>query len=144
MAGIPNNQAVIRARRERLWSMLTKGMRISEIAQTLNVDSSTVNRDIKFMSALSNNFLNDLARRTLPQMYSISIDGIKDILKESWSIYASKDEKINWFQRLAALKLAKDCHESIFHLLSEGPSVLAMRNLEERLFLIENNNRQAS
>jgi IS30 family transposase len=126
MAGIPNNQTVIRARRERLWSLLTKGMRISEIAQALNVDSSTVNRDIKFLTTYSQNYLNDLARSTLPFMYQTSIEGIRSILKECWNIYQSDDSKINWFQRLNALKLAKEC-----------PSVMYLRQLQERLSQIE-------
>ena len=37
MAGIPNNQATIRERREKLWTLLTKGMKRYEIAKELNV-----------------------------------------------------------------------------------------------------------
>jgi IS30 family transposase len=138
MAGIPNNQVTIIARRERLWSLLTKGMRTSEIAQTLNVDTSTVNRDIKFLTLQSQNYLNDLARSTLPFMYQTSIEGIRSILKECWNIYQSSDEKINWFQRLSALKLAKECNEAIFNLLDQGPSIMYVKQLQERLVLIEN------
>ena len=36
------------------------------------------------------------------------------------------------------MKLIKECNEVIFRLLDEGPSVLAMRQLQERLILIEN------
>ena len=117
MAGIPNNQAIIRERREKLWTLLTRGMKIFEIAKELNVDNSTVSRDIKFLTAQSQNYLNNLARSTLPFMYQTSIEGIRSILKECWNIYQSDDEKINWFQRLNALKLAKECHESIFKLM---------------------------
>ena len=56
--------------------------------------------------------------------------------------YQSQDYKINMYQKLAALKLIKECHEAVFDLLDEGPSVLAMRQLQERLILIEN--RQAN
>jgi IS30 family transposase len=62
MAGIPNNQAVIRERREKLWSPLTRGMKTCEIAKELNVDNSTVSRDIKYLTAQSQNYLNDLAK----------------------------------------------------------------------------------
>ena len=109
MAGIPNNQATIRARREKLWSLLTKGISAYQIAKELNVDHSTVSRDIKFL-------------------------GIRSIMKECWLIYGSTD---NNFQRIAVLKLAKECHESIFKLVDEGPSVMYLKQLQERLAQIE-------
>jgi IS30 family transposase len=137
MAGIPNNQAVIRERREKLWSPLTRGMKTCEIAKELNVDNSTVSRDIKYLTAQSQNYLNDLAKETLPFMYQTSIEGIRSILKECWNIYQSNDNKINWFQRLAALKLAKECNEAIFNLVDEGPSVMYLKQLQEKLILIE-------
>jgi hypothetical protein len=70
-------------------------------------------------------------------MYQTSIEGIRSILKECWNIYQSNDNKINWFQRLAALKLAKECNEAIFNLVDEGPSVMYLKQLQEKLILIE-------
>src|SRR6476620_6846616 len=104
--------AVIAERRQRLWTLLTRGMKAYEIAKELNTDHSTVSRDIKFLTAQSQNYLNDLAKETLPFMYQTSIEGIRSILKECWNIYQSDDESVNWFQKLAALKLAKECNEA--------------------------------
>jgi hypothetical protein len=70
-------------------------------------------------------------------MYKTSIEGIREVLKECWNIYESTDESINYFQRLAALKLAKECNEAQFKLLSEGPSIMYVQNLEEKLTQIE-------
>ena len=70
-------------------------------------------------------------------MYQTSIQGIRDVLKECWNIYESTDEQVNYFQRLVALKLAKECNEAQFKLLSEGPSVMYVQNLEEKLTQIE-------
>jgi hypothetical protein len=58
-------------------------------------------------------------------------------LKECWNIYESTDEQVNYFQRLAALKLAKECNEAQFKLLSEGPSIMYVQSLEEKLTQIE-------
>jgi IS30 family transposase len=137
MAGIPNNQAVIRERREKLWTLLTRGMKTYEIAKELNVDNSTVSRDIKYLTAQSQNYLNNLAKETLPFMYQTSIEGIRSILKECWTIYQSQDLRINMYQKLAALKLAKECNEAIFNLVDEGPSVMYVKQLQERLLQIE-------
>ena len=109
-----------------------------EIAKELNINESTISRDIKFLTAESKNHLNSLAKETLPFMYHASILGIKEVIKESYNIYQSNDKSINWYQKLMALKLIKECHETIFKLLDEGPSVLAMRQLQEKVILIEN------
>ena len=42
------------------------------------------------------------------------------------------------YHKLAALKLIKECHESVFKLVDEGPSVVLVKQLQERLLLIEN------
>lgn len=36
------------------------------------------------------------------------------------------------------LKLIKECHESVFHLIDEGPSVMLLKQLQEKLINIEN------
>ena len=131
---IRNHKSVINERREKLFSLLTKGMKGYEIARELNVDTATVSRDIKFLTAQSQNYLNDLAKSTLPFMYQTSIEGIRSVMKECWYIYESTDNK---FQRLAALKLAKECHEAVFKLIDEGPSVMYLKQLEEKLIQIE-------
>jgi transcriptional antiterminator len=112
---IPNNQVVIKERREKIWALLTKGnMKGYEIAKQLNVSPPTVTRDIKFLTAESQNYLNDLARETLPFMYQISIEGIRDIIRECWAIYQSENTRdVNMYQRISALKLAKECNEQL-------------------------------
>ncbi len=87
----------------------------------------------------SQNYLNDLARETMPFMYQLSIEGIRDIIRECWAIYQrdENDETINMYQRLTALKLAKECNEAIFKLLEEGPSVMYLKQLQEKLAQVE-------
>jgi IS30 family transposase len=133
-----NSKSAIDERRQKLFALLTRGMKGYEIAKELRVDSATVSRDIKYLTGQSQNYLNSLAKETLPFMYQTSIEGIRDVIKEAWSIYQSNDKSINTFQKLAALRLVKECYESVFHLLDEGPSILAVRQLQERLVLIEN------
>ena len=62
-----------------------------EIAKQLAVDSATVSRDIKYLTEQSHNYLNDLAKETLPFMYQTSIEGIRDVIKECYFIYDSQD-----------------------------------------------------
>ena len=93
-------------------------MKRYEIAKMLGVDPATVSRDITYLVAQSQNYLNDLAKSTLPFMYQTSIEGIRSVMKECWNIYESTDNKNN-FQKLVALKLAKECHEAIFKLVDD-------------------------
>ncbi|MFZ0327139.1 MAG: hypothetical protein WAL66_07540 [Nitrososphaeraceae archaeon] len=132
ICNIRNNQTVVNERREKIFALLTKGMKGYQIAQELNV--ATVSRDIKHLT----DYLNSLARETLPFMFETSIGGIKQVLKECWNIYESNDESINYFQKIAALKLAKECHESQFKLLTEAPSLMMVKTLEEKLNQLEN------
>ena len=114
-------------------------MKTHEIARELNIDHSTISRDIKYLTAQSQSYLNSLAKETLPFMYQTSIEGIRDVINECWTIYQSEDNsRVNMYQKLAALKLIKECHESVFHLVDSGPSVMYLKQLQERLVLIEN------
>jgi hypothetical protein len=40
-------------------------------------------------------------------------------------------------QRLTALKLEKECNEAIFKLIEEGPSVMYLKQLQEKLAQVE-------
>ena len=134
----PHNRMQIKERRENILILLTKGMKGYEIAKELGVDASTVSRDIQYLISQSHNYLNSLAKEALPFMYQTSIEGIRSVLKECWNVYTIESNKeITWFHKLAALKLAKECNEALFRLTAEGPSVMYVKLLEERLERIE-------
>ena len=135
---VPHDRMQIKERRENILILLTKGMKGYEIAKEIGIDASTVSRDIQYLSSQSHNYLNSLAKETLPFMYQTSIEGIRNVLKECWNIYTIESNKeVTWFHKLAALKLAKECNEVLFRLTAEGPSVMYVRLLEERLKRIE-------
>jgi hypothetical protein len=135
---VSHNRLQIRERREDVLVLLTKGMKGYEIAKELGVDASTVSRDIHYLISQSHNYLNSLAKEALPFMYQTSIEGIRNVLKECWNIYTTEgNEEMTWFHKLAALKLAKECNEAIFKLTAEGPSVMYVKLLEQRLARIE-------
>jgi hypothetical protein len=76
--------------------------------------------------------LNNLAKETLPFMYQTSIEGIREVIRECCNIYQTDEE-----DKLAALKLIKECHESVFKLVDEGQSVMYVKQLQEKLIQIE-------
>ena len=110
----------------------------TEIAQELNVDQSTISRDIKALKELSQQFVYDLAKSDLAYYYKQSIDGIEEAKREAWRIYHhNNNNEVSVKEKLSALKLIVESNEARFKLLSEGPSVLAVKSLEERLNKIE-------
>ena len=125
----------IEGRRRRVSSLLAQSMTESEIAQELNVDQSTISRDIKALKELSQQFIYDLAKSDLAYYYKQSIDGIEEAKREAWRIYHNNDFSVK--EKLSALKLIVEANEAKFKLLSEGPSILAVKSLEERLTKIE-------
>ncbi|WP_458746020.1 hypothetical protein [Candidatus Nitrosocosmicus sp. T] len=130
-------------RREKVMVLLTKGLKGYQIANELDVDPATISRDIQYLSRVSSNNLNSIVKETLPFLYQSSIEGIKNILQECWNIYQSDNASITYLHKLNSLKLAKECNESLFKLVSEGPSLLYIRELEERLERIEENGKVA-
>ena len=126
----------IEQRRRKVASLLAQSMTETEIAQELNVDQSTVSRDIKALKELSQQFVYDLAKSDLAYYYKQSIDGIEEAKRQAWRIYHDSNN-ISTKDKLSALKLIVESNEARFKLLSEGPSILAVKSLEERLNKIE-------
>jgi hypothetical protein len=80
------------------------------------------------LKAMSQQFVYDLAKSDLAYYFKQSIAGIEEAKKESWKIY--NDETVPVREKLLALKLIMQSDETRFKLLSEGPSVLAVKALE--------------
>jgi hypothetical protein len=134
-----NSRRDIESRRKRIASLLAQAATEEEIAQKLNVDQSTVSRDITHLKVQSRQFVYDLAKTDLCFYYKKSIDGVEEVNKKAWELYhdsSGSDKKT----KLLALKLAKECNEAIFTLFSQGPSIMNIKALEERLNKVENNN----
>ena len=112
-------------------------MNETEIAQELNVDQSTISRDIKALQEFSQQFVYDLAKSDLAYYYKQCIDGVEEAKKEAWRIYHNNNNEVSVKEKLSALKLIVESNEARFKLLSDGPSVLAIKSLEERLNKIE-------
>jgi predicted transcriptional regulator len=124
---VPHNRMQIKERREDVLVLLTKGMKAYEIAKELGVDASTVSRDIQYLISQSHNYLNNLAKETLPFMYRTSIEGIRNVLNECWKIYTldnhNSNKDLTWFHKIAALKLAKECYAMKLELLTNATVV---------------------
>ena len=110
-------------------------MNESEIAKELSVNQSTVSRDISFLKKLSQQFVYDLAKSNLAFCYVQCLEGIDQVKRKTWEII--RIESLSIRDKLIALKLAKECDESIFSLIKDGPSVMNVYLLGERVNRLE-------
>jgi Homeodomain-like domain len=131
-----NSKFLIEDRRRTVARLLAQSMTETEIAIHLDVHVSTICRDIKALKAKSQQFVYDLAKSDLAYYYKQCIEAIDEVNRESWKIYQD-DNKLPIKEKLLALKVIIQSNESKFKLLSEGPIVLAVKSLEERLEKIE-------
>ena len=115
--------------------MLAQSLTESEIAQELGVDQSTISRDVKTLKELSQQFVYDLARSDLAYCYKQCIDGVEEVKRKTWFIF--RNELQNPKDKLLALKLIKECNEAKFTLFKDGPSIMNLKVLEERLNKVE-------
>lgn len=121
-------------RRDKVSELAAQGYNQAEIAKHLQVDDATISRDIYVLKKGAQQFVYDLAKNDLCYYYKQSIQGIGGVKRRVWELYdASNDNRT----KLLALKLAKECDEAIFSLFSQGPSIMNIKSLEDRLQKIE-------
>jgi IS30 family transposase len=137
------NKFKIEERRRQVASLLAQSMTESEIAQKLNADQSTISRDIKALKQMSQQFVFDLAKSDLAYHYQQCINGIEEVRRKAWELIRD-DNKEEQQQRslilkdkVLVLKLIKECEEGKFALFKDGPSILNVKSLEERIYQIE-------
>ena len=138
------NRFKIEERRRQVASLLAQSITESEIAKKLNVDQSTISRDIKTLKQMSQQFVFDLAKSDLAYHYQQCINGIEEVRRKAWELLRDDEEEGEEQQRsltlkdkLLILKLIKECEEGKFALFKDGPSILNVKSLEERIHQIE-------
>ena len=136
-----NNKFKIEERRRQVASLLAQSITETEIAQKLNVDQSTISRDIKALKHMSQQFVFDLAKSDLAYHYQQCINGIEEVRRKAWELIRDDEEEqqqsLTLKDKLSILKLIKECEEGKFALFKDGPSILNVKSLEERIHQIE-------
>jgi IS30 family transposase len=140
------NRFKIEERRRQVASLLAQSITESEIAKKLNVDQSTISRDIRALKQMSQQFVFDLAKSDLAYQYQQCINGIEEVRRKAWELIRRDEEKeeekqqrqpLTLKDKLSILKLIKECEEGKFALFKDGPSILNVKSLEERIYQIE-------
>ncbi|MGH9985996.1 MAG: Trp family transcriptional regulator [Nitrososphaeraceae archaeon] len=123
-------------RRRQVASMLAQSMTEQEIADILGVDRTTISRDVNVLKQMSQQFVYDLAKSDLAYYYKQCLDGIDEVRRRAWEIF-NKSKNLIPRDRLLTLKVIRECDEARFSLFKEGPAIMQVKSMEERLSNIE-------
>jgi hypothetical protein len=105
-------------RRAKILELMSKGeTNQSEIARILQVDRSTICRDVDYLRQQAKENITRYVDERLPEEYEKCLVGLNSILKEAWTI--SQTENIKG-DKIKALALAKGCYAMKLELLTNA------------------------
>jgi transcriptional regulator len=120
-------------RRAKVLVLHSKGLIQSEIAQELNVDQSTVSRDLNSIREESRKQIENAVKNT-PFVYIRYLAGLDQITKRLWEIADSNPNNdhninINSKDRIAVLTLLIQCNNLRLKAFVGGPDTNAMEHI---------------
>ena len=113
-------QTQIEWRRSKVLEMISKGYNQTEISKTLQVDVSTICRDISYLKTRAKDNIKKYVDEKLPEEYEKCLTGLNSILKEAWTISSNSPDKR---EKIQALSLAKECYSMKLDLLTNATVV---------------------
>ena len=100
----------------------SKGYSQSEIARKLNVNQSTVSRDIAELRKKARGSLDLYVKEEIPNEFRFYISGFNQIIKNLWEIVEDKQNaKISIKDRTYVLSLLMQCYSRRIEMLVGGP-----------------------
>ena len=115
------HQLQLEWRRAKVLELMSKGeTNQSEIARILQVDRSTICRDVDYLRQQAKENIARYVDERLPEEYEKCLVGLNSILKEAWTI--SQTESIKG-DKIKALALAKECYAMKLELLTNATVV---------------------
>jgi transcriptional regulator len=110
---------------DRLVKVLTlhsKGFSQLEIARKLDVNQSTVSRDLNEIRKKARKTIDRYISEEIPNEFQIYISGLNEITKNLWGILEDKqDPKISVRDRAYVLSLLMQCYSKRIEMLVGGP-----------------------
>ncbi|MGB7679240.1 MAG: helix-turn-helix domain-containing protein [Nitrososphaeraceae archaeon] len=104
-------------RRIQVLELASAGYNQTEICQKLQLDKSTVNRDIQFLRQQAQENLQKHIHETVPEEYQKCMTGMKLNLKQTLEI---ADTAADPTTKLQARAIANDCYKYIMDLTTNG------------------------
>lgn len=124
---------VISQRRESVFILSSQGLDETNIAMQLNVNQSTVSRDIKALRKQSQKKLESIVENELPYECAKSLVSMDHIINECWNIYRDENGKWTNKNKLDALKMIRETQRTRFDIMQAGPLNLRLQQMEKEL-----------
>ena len=100
----------------------SKGYSQSEIANKLNVNQSTVSRDLAEIRDKARSSLDLYVKEEIPNEFQIYISGFNQIIKNLWEIVENKqNSKMSIKDKTYVLSLLMQCYSKRIEMLIGGP-----------------------
>lgn len=100
----------------------SKGYSQSEIARKLNVNQSTVSRDLTEIRNKARSSLDLYVKEEIPNEFQIYVSGLNQIIKNLWEIVENdQNPKIGVKDRAYILSLLMQCYSKRIEMLVGGP-----------------------
>jgi DNA-binding CsgD family transcriptional regulator len=100
----------------------SKGYSQSEIAQKLDVNQSTISRDLTEIRKKARGSIDLYVKEEIPSEFQIYLSGVNQIIKNLWEILGEKlNDKITVKDRTYVLSLLMQCYSRRIEMLVGGP-----------------------
>jgi predicted transcriptional regulator len=107
-------------RRRQVFELSSKGQSQVEIAKTLQINESTISRDLDYLKQQSKENIRKYINERLPEEYEKCLVGLTAILREAWKTSQQAEDRR---EKIQALSLAKDCYSMKLDLLTNATVV---------------------
>ena len=130
-------------RRNKVQELSVKGFSQLDIADMLKISEPTISRDISFLKEQARETIKNHIQDRLPYEYNKCLQGLEEIIKESWIISAKADKIGDNREKLSSLSLIKDSYSTKMDLLTNASllqdSIKFVEQTKEKI-LSNNNN----
>lgn len=122
----------IEERRRQIGSLLAQQMTEQQIGEKLGWDQTTISKDIKALKKMSQTFIYDLAKSDLAYHYKQCFDTMGEAERVMWeTLRNNKDLQAK--ERCYIAKLISDSAQARFEIIRDGPAVMYVKAVEEKL-----------
>lgn len=142
----------IARRRERVASLLAKGVHPRSISNALETSLKIVNADIRFLNKENEKKMFEMAKQTIPTLYMNCLTNMNELIEQCWNMYVRSNTRQvrnaegdiveepvdprDWITpdtRMKAVKIAGELTDIKFKMIQDGPAVFELKKMEKKL-----------
>jgi hypothetical protein len=107
-------------RRDKVIELRGIGLTYAEIAQQLQVSTSSIGTDVQYLREQAKANIKEYTTEYLPEQYQICLHALDTVLKNAFVIMTKSEDNR---EKLSALELFKDTHITKLELLSNATTI---------------------